>query len=200
MDRGVWWATEHGVTKSFHDSVTKPAPERSLKGKGNVTHPSIQSDWPRLSVRAHWGVLRSCGSASQEWRSHGRKCLTEEQTGKEKMSWERNGLNILTGKEKRTWMGNITLLSRLLRMLKNMSVHFLKTCKYLQRCGNSEEASEILIQSTERKVVRGSWGTALDSFWMKLGCGVKVLNTHCLPVFLISEYHRMNIRHCPRPP
>lgn len=80
------------------------------------------------------------------------------------MSRERNGLNILTGKEKRTRMGNITLLSRLRRVLKNMSVHFLKTCKYLQRCGNSEEASEILIQSTERKVVKGSWGTALESF------------------------------------
>ena len=47
--------------------------------------------------------------------------------------------------------------------VKKHECSFFKNVKNLQRCGNLEEASEILIQSTERKVVRGSWGTALES-------------------------------------
>ena len=27
MDKGVWWATVHGVTKVGHDLVTKPPPK-----------------------------------------------------------------------------------------------------------------------------------------------------------------------------
>ena len=44
------WTEESGGLPSMwsqrvgRDSVTKPSPQRSLKGKGSVTHPSIQSD------------------------------------------------------------------------------------------------------------------------------------------------------------
>ena len=103
MDRGAWWATVHGVTKSQTQSILKEInPEYSLEGlklKVN-TLATWSKQWTHWKRPWYWKKLKAEGDGDNRGRDHWRASLTQrmwvwaklQEMVKDREAWQSMGL------------------------------------------------------------------------------------------------------------